>query len=276
MSPDSNLAEAIVLAIVQGLTEFLPISSTGHLSLARWLFGWDDPGLDFDVAVHLGTLGAILFAFRREIVGVLRGLRTPVAPMVDDLHPRRLVWLGLIATVPIVIVGALLYEQLGNDLRGPTTAGVFLLVTAALIGGSEFISRRLARQRELSSLRDRDALIIGLAQCLAILPGISRSGVCIAAGMSLGLGRTAATRWAFWLSIPALAGAGVLAIRAVLTESEPVHEPTLVLAAAISFVTGLVAIRALLWLVRGRSLVPFAVYCGVAGVAVLVARAVGL
>lgn len=276
MSPESNLIEAIVLAIVQGLTEFLPISSTGHLSLARWIFGWDDPGLDFDVAVHLGTLAAILFAFRRELVGLLRGLRAPEAEWVDGLRPRRLIWLGLIGTIPIVIVGGVLYEALDNELRGPSWAGAFLIVTAVLIAASEALLRRRPRQREMRSIGVADAMAIGVAQCLAILPGISRSGVCIAAGMSLGFGRAPATRWAFWLSIPALAGAGVLAIRALLTESESVHEPTLVLAAVISFVTGLVAIRALLWLVRGRSLLPFAVYCGIAGVAVLIVRVLGL
>ena len=275
MSPESNLVEAIVLAVVQGLTEFLPISSTGHLSIARWLFGWDDPGLYFDVAVHLGTLAAILFAFRREVLGVLRGLHSAQAEQVDGMRPRRLLWLGLIGTIPVVIVGGILYEALADELRGPTAAGAFLLVTAVLIGGAELMLRRRARQRELQSMGASDALAIGMAQCLAILPGISRSGICIAAGMSLGFGRAPATRWAFWLSIPALAGAGVLAVRAVLTESESVHEPTLALAAVISFVTGVIAIRALLWLVRGRSLVPFAVYCGVVGTAVLVARGLG-
>ena len=275
MSAESNLLEVIVLAVVQGLTEFLPISSSGHLSLARWLFGWDDPGLDFDVAVHLGTLAAILFAFRREVAGVLRGLRSPEGEPVDGLRPRRLIWLGLIGTMPIVVVGALLYEALEDELRGPTTAGALLLATAALIGGSEVLVRRLRRPRELGSMSGLDALAIGVAQCLAILPGISRSGVCMAAGMSLGFGRSASTRWAFWLSIPALAGAGVLAVRAVATESAGVDEPTLALAAVISFLTGLIAIRGLLWLVRGRSLVPFALYCGVGGLGVLVARGLG-
>ena len=207
-----SILEAIVLAIVQGLTEFLPISSSGHLILARWLFGWDDPGLDFDVAVHVGTLAAILFAFRHEVWGVLTGLKSDVGS-VEGLKPRRLVWLGVIGTIPIVIVGGLFYETLQDELRDATTAGAFLLVTGALIAGAEWRVRRSSDTASLASLDGRRSLAIGVAQCLAILPGISRSGMCMVAGMALGHSREASARWAFWLSMPALAGAGVSGCR---------------------------------------------------------------
>ncbi len=269
-----SILEAIVLAIVQGLTEFLPVSSSGHLVLARWLFGWDDPGLDFDVAVHVGTLAAILFAFRREVWGVLRGLRNDT-DTVEGLKPRRLIWLGLIGTIPIVIVGGLLYQTLEQELRGATSAGAFLLVTGALIGIAEWRARQVSDPAPLAELGSRQSLAIGLAQCLAILPGISRSGMCIVAAMSLGHSREAAARWAFWLSMPTLAGAGVLAVIDVAESTDPVDTTALVVAALISFATALVAIRALLWLVRGRSLIPFAAYCLIAGLAVLIARAAG-
>lgn len=269
-----SILEAIVLAVVQGLTEFLPVSSSGHLVLARWLFGWDDPGLDFDAAVHLGTLAAILWAFRRAVWTVLTGLREDRGA-VDGLPPRRLVWLGLIGTVPLVIVGGLLYDSLRDELRDATTAGALLLVTGVLIGGAEWRLRRSGQSLPLGRLDGRGALTIGIAQCLAVLPGISRSGLCMAAAMALGHSREAATRWAFWLSIPALAGAGVLAVAALIDESASLDAPTLIVGAAVSFATALTAIQALLWLVRGRSLAPFAAYCLLAGLAVLIARAAG-
>ena len=268
-----SILEAIVLALVQGLTEFLPISSSGHLALARWLFGWDDPGLDFDVAVHIGTLAAILVAFRREIWAMIAGLRSDDGT-IEGLKPRRLVRLGVIGTLPIVIVGGLFYETLEDDLRSATAAGAFLLVSGALIGGAEWRTRRVARQQ--SALATRQAAVIGVAQCLAILPGISRSGVCMAAGMALGQSREAAARWAFWLAMPALAGAGVLATAALVDQREPLQLGVLVVGALVSFATALVAIRALLWLVRGRTLLPFAGYCLLAGAAVLIARGAGL
>jgi undecaprenyl-diphosphatase len=269
-----SILEAIVLAVIQGLTEFLPISSSGHLVLARWLFGWDDPGLDFDVAVHIGTLVAILWAFRREVWTTLRGLPGGDAN-VEGLKPRRLVWLGLIGTVPIVIVGAFLYEELEGQLRGATSAAALLLATGVLIAGAEWRARNSVSQSPLAGLTERHSLLVGILQCLAVLPGISRSGICMVGAMALGYSREAAARWAFWLSIPALAGAGVLTIRALLTESEPIEATTLLVGTLVAFATALVAIRTLLWLVRGRTLAPFAAYCLIAGLAALIARAAG-
>ena len=269
-----SILEAIVLAIVQGLTEFLPISSSGHLVLTRWLFGWDDPGFDFDVAVHIGTLAAILFAFRREVWRVLGGLRADTGS-VEGLKPRRLVWLGVIGTIPIVIVGGLFYETLQDELRDATTASVFLIVTGTMIFGAEWRLRRTDGSAALGALGERRSLVIGIAQCLAVLPGISRSGMCIVAAMSLGYTREASARWAFWLSMPALTGAGVLAVAALIDERGSVDVVALVVGALVSFATALLAIKALLWLVRGRSLAPFAAYCLLAGLAVLIARAAG-
>ncbi len=269
-----SIVEAIVLAMVQGLSEFLPISSSGHLVLARWLFGWDDPGLDFDVAVHIGTLAAILAAFRREVWGVLSGLGRDEGA-VEGLKPRRLILLGALGTIPIVVVGGLLYESLQDELRDATTAGAFLLMTGVLIAGAEWRTRRVSDPAALARLDGRRSLAIGLAQCLAVLPGVSRSGMCMVAGMAVGQSREAAARWAFWLSMPALAGAGVLAVASLIDESGDVDAGPLVIGVVVSFATALLAIRGLLWLVRGRSLTPFAVYCLAAGAAVLIARAAG-
>lgn len=269
-----SIVEAVVLAVVQGLSEFLPISSSGHLVLARWLFGWDDPGLDFDVAVHAGTLAAILVAFRREAWGVLSGLRSDEVS-IEGLRPRRLIWLGLIGTVPVVIVGGLLYDALQDELRDATTAGAFLLATGLLIAAAELRTRRATNPAPLAGMDSRRSLAVGLAQCLAILPGVSRSGMCIVTAMALGHTREASARWAFWLSMPALAGAGVLAVASFIGESGEVEAGPLAIGALVSFATALVAVRGLLWLVRGRSLAPFAAYCFAVGAAVLIARAAG-
>lgn len=275
-----SILEVIVLALVQGITEFLPISSSGHLALTRWLFGWQDPGLTFDVAVHAGTLLAIVWAFRREIIAVLRGLRLSAeeaarAPRIDGLTPRRLIALGFVATVPLAIIGAPLYEAIESDLRGPTVAAAFLLVTAALIALAEWSARRSAEE-SLAALTVPRAAAIGVAQALAALPGLSRAGMCIVAAVSLGHSREAAARFAFWLALPALTGAGALAVRAVIEEGAAAQVGHLLLGAAISCLAALLAIRALLWLTRSRSLAPFALWCLLAGTATLIARAAGL
>ena len=268
-----SILEVIILALIQGLTEFLPISSSGHLALARWLFGWDDPGLDFDAAVHGGTLLAIIWAFRREIAAVLGGLRRN-APRVDALTPRRLIGLGFIATVPLAGVGAPLYEALEAELRGPTAAAAFLLATGVLIAAAERRARRGGAE-SLAALTPARAALIGAAQALAALPGVSRSGICIAAAVSLGHSRGAATRFAFWLALPALAGAAALAVRAVLEHGAEGQLEHLIIGAAAACLAALAAIRALLWLVRSRSLAPFAAWCLLAGAAGLIARAAG-
>lgn len=272
-----SILEIIVLAIIQGLSEFLPISSSGHLALARWLFGWGDPGLAFDAAVHAGALAAIIWAFRRELIAVLRGLGrgARAAPPVDGLPPRRLVWLGGAASVPLAIIGAPLYVVLESELRGPTAAAAFLLLTGVLIAVAEHRARR-GGQESLASLSPRRALVIGAAQALAALPGVSRSGMCIAAGLSLGYSREASARFAFWLALPALFGAGLLAIRAVVEAGAGGQAEQLIVGAVVSCLAALAAIRALLWLVRARSLAPFAVWCLLAGGGALLARAFGL
>ena len=274
-----SILEVIVQALVQGITEFLPISSSGHLALTRWLFGWQDPGLAFDVAVHAGTLLAIVWAFRREIIAVLRGLRLSAeeaahAPRIDGLTPRRLVALGFVATVPLAIIGAPLYEAIEADLRGPTVAAAFLLVTAALIALAEWSARRSADE-SLATLTVPRAAAIGIAQALAALPGLSRAGMCIVAAVSLGHSREAAARFAFWLALPALTGAGALAVRAVVEEDAAGQVGHLLLGAAVSCLAALFAIRALLWLTRSRSLAPFALWCLCTGAAALITRAAG-
>ena len=291
------LFQAALLGIIQGATEFLPVSSSGHLSIARWLFGWDDPGLAFDAAVHAGALAAILVAYRREIIALLSGLRAPAARPVDGVQPRRLLALGIAATLPIAAAGAIAWQLLEDQLRGPTPAAAFLLATGLILIAAE---RRLAATRSgsaapadadarggaaaessagglagLAGLSLAKAAAIGVAQAIAVLPGVSRSGMCISAAISLGANREAATRFAFWLAIPALAGAGVLALYDVVQNSASADPAALAIGAAAAFLSALLGIRALLHIAKAATLAPFALYCLTAGSAILLARAAG-
>ncbi len=288
------LFQAALLGIIQGATEFLPVSSSGHLSIARWLFGWDDPGLAFDAAVHAGALAAILVAYRREIIALLSGLRSARARPVDGVQPRRLLALGIAATLPIAAAGAIAWQLLEDQLRGPTPAAAFLLATGLILIAAE---RRLAPTRSgagapadadahgaagaepspggLAGLSLAKAAAIGVAQAIAVLPGVSRSGMCISAAISLGANREAATRFAFWLAIPALAGAGLLALYDVVRDGASADPAALAIGATAAFLSALLGIRALLHIAKAATLAPFALYCLAAASAILLARAAG-
>ena len=272
-----SLLEAALLGIIQGATEFLPISSSGHLSIARWLFGWNDPGLAFDAAVHAGTLAAILWAYRREIAALLRGLRHAGAPAVDGVRPRRLLALGIAGTIPLAAAGAIAWQLLEDQLRSPDAAAAFLLATGFIIIAAERLHARRAAQerRGLAGLPLPKAALIGIAQAVAVIPGVSRSGMCISAAMSLGQRREAAARFAFWLAIPALAGAGLLALYDALQGNATADAPALAIGAAAAFLSALLGIRLLLLIARASTLSPFALYCLLAAAAILLARATG-
>lgn len=202
-----NVPAAILLGIIQGITEFLPISSSAHLILARAFFGWEAPpelGLAFDVALHVGTLMAILLYFRTDVVAMVRAV--PTAWTASPPDAGRLVQLIAVGTVPIVIVGSLFTDTVEAVVRTPAVAAGALAVGAVAM----LVAERLgSRTRSESSLRWTDALAIGCAQAAALIPGMSRSGSTIALGMLLGVRRDAAARFTFLLAIPAmLAAAG--------------------------------------------------------------------
>lgn len=201
-----DLLAAILLGAVQGVTEFLPISSSAHLILAKAFFGWDPDtfGLAFDVACHVGTLVAVIVFFWQDLLGMARALPRALGPARDaDSHRMRMVVAG---TIPIVIVGLLFADAIEASTRTPIVAATALLVGALLLF---FIERIGTAGREDTALGYGGALAIGLAQAAALVPGVSRSGATIAAGMALGLRREAAARFAFLLSVPAVAAAGV-------------------------------------------------------------------
>ncbi len=212
----ATVIQAVILGIVQGLTEFVPISSSAHLIIVPWLFHWSDFGLPFDIALHLGTLIALLWFFAADWVRLIRaGVSSIVERRIGNDSDRRLAWLLIIGTIPGGIAGVLgesKVEELFHQPNAPHTlaAMVAMAVVIVLLGAALFIAERIAKHlRGLDQLSLKDTIVIGLAQALAIFPGVSRSGSTITAGLALGLQREAAARFSFLLSAPIIAGAGL-------------------------------------------------------------------
>ena len=201
------LYQVVVLAIIQALTEFAPVSSSAHLEVAPWLFGWKDPGLTFDVALHAGTLAAILIYFFKDwvqIIGQGLGLRAGADPQLKQ--NRALLWLLAIASIPIGVIGFLFNKQAESTWRNPYLIGAMLIVIGIVMWIAE---RRGAGTKPMSQINWADGLTIGIAQALAVVPGTSRSGITITAGMFRGLDRETAARFSFLLSAPAIAAAAL-------------------------------------------------------------------
>lgn len=256
-----SLWKAAVLGVVQGLTEFLPVSSSAHLVLVPWALGWADPGLTFDVAVHLGTLGSLLLYFGKDLAALARRIASGAPDGV------RLVLALAVGTVPGAAAGYVAKGFFEELFTRPDWVGVFLLGTAALLTVAERVGRQ---SRSLEALGPAEAVWIGIAQAVAIAPGISRSGATIAAGLLLGLTREAAARFSFLLAIPIIFGAGVyqfLGLR--LADGAPVPWAPLLAGFVAALVTGYAAIGALLRYLRTRSLSPFALYCLLLGLLVV-------
>ncbi|MCX6134864.1 MAG: undecaprenyl-diphosphatase UppP [Ignavibacteriales bacterium] len=213
------ILKAILLGVVQGLTEFIPISSSAHLVIIPWMFRWDDPALEsltFDVALHLGTLAALLAFFAKDWARIIRaGVSSIAERRIGEDIDRRLAWFLVIATIPGGFVGLLLEKKIEHwfhPAEGPiqSTAMIAMAVLIALLGAFLFIAEKLAaHRRRMNQVTFRDSIIIGLAQAMAIFPGVSRSGSTITAGMALGLERETAARFSFLLSAPIIAGAGM-------------------------------------------------------------------
>lgn len=257
--------QALILGIIQGLTEFLPVSSSGHLVLVPAALGWAAPPLVFDTTVHLGTLLALLVVFWRDLVGLLvawwRGLwsRQPFATA-----ESRLAWWIILGTIPGVLAGLLLEDTFEALFGRPAAVGGFLLVTAALLTLAEVVGRR---RRVLPETGWLDALLVGIGQAAAIAPGLSRSGTTITVGMFRQLTREAAARFSFLLAVPIVAGAGLAQLaRWILNGGEEVQALALLIGFATAALSGYAAIRFLLAYLRRRPLYPFAVYCAIVGV----------
>jgi undecaprenyl-diphosphatase len=271
-----SLIQVIVLAVVQGVTEFLPISSSGHLILGSWLFDWPDQGIVFDTAVHVGTLAAVLVYFRREWIQLVTGVASNQLVEIDDaggaVRARRLAMLIVVGTVPLVIGGLLMKDSIEVNFRSPEAVGWLLIGTSVALLAGEYVGSRV---RNLPSLKTTDAGIIGIVQILAVLPGISRSGVTMVAGLALGMTRDSAARFSLLLATPAIGGAGLLVAVDAINDNDGADWGAAALGAVISAITAYFVIAGLMKLLRNGSFRPFIAYCAVAGIAVVIARAAG-
>ena len=256
--------QAVILGLVQGLAEFLPISSSAHLVLAPWVFGWSDPGLSFDVALHVGTLVAVLWYFRAEWVKLTQSaiavLRTRKA---DTEDKRRFLYL-VVATIPAAIGGILLEDYAETTFRSPALMAVTLMVMGVVLWA---VDRYAVKDRALSSLGLRDAVVIGLAQVLALVPGVSRSGSTMTAGRALGFDRQSAAVFSFLMSMPVTAAAAVLKVPDLL-RTEGITA-TLVAGVISAGLSSWLAIAVLLRYVSRHSFGVFAVYRLALGVVIL-------
>lgn len=207
-----DLVQSFVLGMVQGLGEFLPISSSAHLIVTPWLFKWQDPGLGFDVALHWGTLLAVLVYFRQDILLLAKGFWHSLFKSTRDLQAniyQKLSWLIILASIPAAIIGKLLEAKAESVFRSP----ILVVVTMSSFGIVLLLTDWYGKKvKNLDRITKLDALLIGLGQALAIIPGVSRSGATIATGLSLGFKREDAARFSFLMSIPIIFGAGVLKV----------------------------------------------------------------
>ena len=263
------LLQVIVLGVVQGLTEFLPVSSTAHLYLTSWLLGWQTEGLDFDIMLHLGTLLSLLLYFFGDWVQIIgQGFGLRIGRDNELRLNHMLLWLLAIGSVPIGIVGFLFNKQADTVWRTPYVMGTMLIVIGVLMWAADSVGRKA---RDLASVNLPDSVVIGMAQALAVVPGTSRSGISISAGLFRNLSRQTAARFSFLLSVPAIAGAAGKS----LWDMHKHHQLHTILGTpflvgvAVSAVTGCVVIAWFLQYLRRSSLRPFVYYRIIFGIIVL-------
>lgn len=256
-----NYFEATVLGLVQGLTEFLPISSSAHLSIVGQLFGWGDPGAGFTAISQLGTEAAVLVFFWRDIVRIVTRWAQALAGRVPRDDPdARMGWLVIIGSVPIGILGYTLQDWIETDLRSLWLTATMLLIFALVIFAADRFAGRVTRPKELRDLSWRDGILYGLAQSLALVPGVSRSGGTIAAGLFMGYSRETAARYSFLLAIPAVVGSGLFQV-VKLSDAEVATAwgPTWA-ATAIAFVVALAIIAWFMRYISTHTFTPFVIY----------------
>ena len=269
------LIQAIVLALVQALTEFLPVSSTAHLILFPWLLHWPDPGEAFDVALHAGTLLAVILYFFQDwltlVICGLGGKYPANAPAEDVAQHRRLFWYMVIGTIPAAILGKLFDKQIEENLRTPMIIGISMVGIGLLMWWAD---SRTSLTRKIDDANLGDGVTIGTAQALALWPGVSRSGITITAGLFRNFTREAATRFSFLLSAPVIAGAvvtklpGLIKLHKAGAMDLPIS--TLVISILVSGVAGYAVIAMFLRYLQTRTLKPFVIYRLIFGAIVLI------
>jgi undecaprenyl-diphosphatase len=265
-----SVFEAIVLGIVQGLTEFLPISSSGHLRIVPAFAGWEDPGAIFTAVIQLGTMAAVLLYFRRQLVRIARiwlgSLRDPGLRGDPD---ARMGWYLIVGTIPIVVFGFAFRDQIENGARNLYLIGTTLIVLGLVLLAADRLARHV---RTVEQLTFRDGIVVGLAQALALIPGVSRSGATMTAGLFFGLTREAAARFSFLLSVPAVVLSGLYGLRDFADGGEMpgVGPEDLLIGTIAAFVVGYASIAFLLRYLHNHSMLLFVVYRVALGIVVLV------
>ena len=268
-----NKLEAIFLGIIQGLTEFLPVSSSGHLVLFQQLFGLKEAELVFDVCVHLGTLVAVIAVFHREILNIMAALvrlvssagqRETMRRQVESDAELKMALLIIIGSIPTAVLGLMFHSIADQLFSSSFFTGLALMVTGLLL----WFTRRIKpdnKKTGIEGFTKTKAFIIGIVQGLAIIPGISRSGSTISIGLLLGIDRETAARYSFLLSIPAIVGAGALSLKDSLSQQDPAIRLAL-LGAATAALVGYAALKVLLRMVKKGHLYVFAPYCWLIGI----------
>lgn len=270
----SDFLKAIVLGTIQGLTEFLPISSSAHLRIFPELFGWGDPGAAFTAVIQIGTELAVLIYFRHDIWRIGKAwLLSLFKPEWRGQFDARMGWFIIIGSLPIVVLGVLLKDVIEEDFRNLWIVGTTLVVMGIVLGLADRFS---SDDREIKQITLKDAVLMGVAQAMALIPGVSRSGATISMGRVLGFEREAATRYAFLLAIPAVVGAGLFELKEIPGGGNSYGwGPTLV-ATVVSFLVGYAAIAWLLRYVSTNSYTPFVIYRVLLGTATLILLATGV
>lgn len=266
--------EAIVLGIAQGLTEFLPISSTAHLRIVPAFAGWEDPGAFFTAVVQLGTMLAVVIYFWRDLVRIVRTwLASLRRPELRGELDARMGWYVIIATIPIGVFGLAFKDQIETGARNLYLIGVVLIVLGLVLAFADHVSTRV---RGIEQVGMRDAIWVGLAQALALVPGTSRSGATITAGLFLGLKRDAAARFSFLLSIPAIVLSGLYGLTEILTGEDDVALGALTIATLFAFIFGYASIAFLLRYLANHSTMIFVVYRVILGAVTIGLTAAGV
>jgi undecaprenyl-diphosphatase len=270
----TDLLKAVVLGIIQGLTEFLPISSSAHLRIFPELFGWGDPGAAFTAVIQIGTELAVLIYFRKDIWRIGSAwVRSLFQPEYRGTLDSRMGWYIIVGSLPIVVLGVLLKDVIERDFRNLWIIGTTLIVLGVVLGIADRVGRT---DRPIAKITLKDAALMGAAQALALIPGVSRSGATISMGRFLGFDREAATRFAFLLAIPAVVGAGLFELKEIPNGHNDFGWGPTITATVVSFVVGYAAIAWLLRYVSTRSYTPFVVYRILLGAGTLILLGAGV
>jgi undecaprenyl-diphosphatase len=256
-----DILQAVILGLVQGLGEFLPISSSAHLVLVPWLFNWEDPGLTFDIALHIGTLIAVVIYFWKDWLRLIsKGL--------TDARSRegRLFWYLVLATIPGAAIGLLLEKKAETIFRNPVLVAIMLITLGIVL---YWVDRKSAKKIEAENISLKTSFLIGLSQALAIIPGVSRSGITMTTGLFLGLTREGAARFSFLLSAPIIFGAAVIKMPHIIANPSIINTPFIV-GMIVSCIVGLASIGFLLRYLQTKTFLPFVLYRFILGAVVIV------